>query len=339
MPWRVGGVPPLPMHPWGGGGGAHTACSHADSHDLVRRHNPPPPPHTHAPTHLQHVAAVVLRIRELARDLLAQHGAFLWIVVQRLRDGGRGMGRRGGATARGRHRYHGIGGRRGSTRRCCGGTDGAWTWEGGGPSPAPNQWHNSLSRFVLQCSNRIFGSINPGKSRFIAFFWPLRPEHVYKRPACTHPQPVFAVHTPPSSGCPQPASLRFRVREALLHSTRCPGRPPPPPPPRRVGPPPSASPPTNAKRTAKAHLQHVNVVVNLRNLFVLHQQLNGHFVHKRLLVLRLPQPLDHSAECQTRPQHRLQPSLTCTHSKCGGFTTHRLNRQQPLDLLHEISVK
>ena len=39
---------------------------------------------------------------------------------------------------------------------------------------------------------------------------------------------VFAVHTPPLSGCPQPASLCFRVREAQVpwSSTRCPGRPP-----------------------------------------------------------------------------------------------------------------
>ena len=39
---------------------------------------------------------------------------------------------------------------------------------------------------------------------------------------------VFAVPTPPSSGRPQPASLRFRVREAQVpcFSTRCPGRPP-----------------------------------------------------------------------------------------------------------------
>ena len=40
---------------------------------------------------------------------------------------------------------------------------------------------------------------------------------------------VFAVHTPPSSGRSQPASLRFHVREAQVpcSSTRCPGRPPP----------------------------------------------------------------------------------------------------------------
>ena len=39
---------------------------------------------------------------------------------------------------------------------------------------------------------------------------------------------VFAVHTPPSSGRPQPASPRFRVREAQVAcpSSRCPGRPP-----------------------------------------------------------------------------------------------------------------
>ena len=39
---------------------------------------------------------------------------------------------------------------------------------------------------------------------------------------------VFAVHTPPSSGRPQPASLCFRVREAQVpcYSTHCPGRPP-----------------------------------------------------------------------------------------------------------------
>ena len=43
---------------------------------------------------------------------------------------------------------------------------------------------------------------------------------------------VFAVPTPPSSGRPQPASLRFRVREAQVpcSSTRCPGRPPHAPP-------------------------------------------------------------------------------------------------------------
>ena len=42
---------------------------------------------------------------------------------------------------------------------------------------------------------------------------------------------VFAVPTPPSSGRPQPASLRFRAREAQVpcSPTRCPGRPPPPP--------------------------------------------------------------------------------------------------------------
>ena len=39
---------------------------------------------------------------------------------------------------------------------------------------------------------------------------------------------VLAVPTPPSSGRPQPASLRFRVREAQVpcSSSRCPGRPP-----------------------------------------------------------------------------------------------------------------
>ena len=39
---------------------------------------------------------------------------------------------------------------------------------------------------------------------------------------------VFAVHTLPASGRPQPASLRFRVHEAQVpcSSTHCPGRPP-----------------------------------------------------------------------------------------------------------------
>ena len=39
---------------------------------------------------------------------------------------------------------------------------------------------------------------------------------------------VVAAHTPPSSGRPKPASLRFRVREAQVpcSSTRCTGRPP-----------------------------------------------------------------------------------------------------------------